>query len=61
MPDSIGRDRVRRLVDEQAAVVAEVLERMRHPWVDGVLVTRSDGTLIGIVERSTAEQSLDKG
>ncbi len=38
-----------------------LLERMRNASVDGVLVTRSDGTLIGILERNKAQQSLDEG
>jgi CBS domain-containing protein len=33
-------------------------ERMRRANVDGVLVTRSDGTLLGLLERRRAEQAL---
>lgn len=36
-----------------------LVERMRGADVDGVVVTRSDGTLLGVVERARAEQRLD--
>lgn len=32
MPRSIGRDEVRRLVDQEGAVVAEVLPRAEYDW-----------------------------
>lgn len=32
MPQSIGRDEVRRLIDEGRAVVAEVLPRSEYDW-----------------------------
>jgi rhodanese-related sulfurtransferase len=35
-------------------------ERMRHAGVDGVLVTRSDGTLIGLLERPVAERAIQE-
>lgn len=34
----------------------ELAERMRHAGIDGVVVTRSDGTLAGMIERYRAEQ-----
>ncbi|MDP8932541.1 MAG: CBS domain-containing protein [Actinomycetota bacterium] len=37
-----------------------LLERMRSRDVDAVLVTRSDGILLGILERVTAEEALDE-
>jgi arabinose-5-phosphate isomerase len=38
------------------ALVAEVVERLRKYNVNGVLVSRSDGTLIGWLRRVDAEQ-----
>lgn len=39
----------------------ELAERMRHAGVDGVLVTRSDGTLVGMIERHRVEQATAEG
>lgn len=32
MPENIGRDEVRRLIDEREAMVAEVLPRAEYDW-----------------------------
>lgn len=37
-----------------------LVERMGHAEVDAVLVTRSDGRLLGMLERSVGEQALDQ-
>lgn len=39
----------------------ELAERMRHAGIDAVVVTRSDGTLAGMVERRRAEQPSATG
>lgn len=39
----------------------ELAERMRHVGIDGVVVTRSDGTLVGMFERQRAEQASAGG
>lgn len=36
-----------------------LVERVRHAELDAVVVTRSDGRLLGIVERARVEQRLD--
>ncbi len=36
-----------------------LLKRMRNAEVDGVLVTRSDGRLLGMLERTVGEQVLE--
>lgn len=38
--------------------LSPLVERMRHAEVDAVLVTRSDGRLLGLLERRRAEQTL---
>ncbi|MGH3440820.1 MAG: CBS domain-containing protein [Nitriliruptorales bacterium] len=40
--------------------VPPLLERMRNVDVDAVLVTRSDGTLLGLMERDVAERALER-
>lgn len=35
-------------------------ERMRRAGVAGVLVTRSDGTLLGLLEREVARQAIEE-
>lgn len=40
--------------------LAPLAERMRRAGVDGVLVTRSDGTLLGLLERRIAERGLEE-
>lgn len=40
--------------------LAPLAERMRRAGVDGVLVTRSDGTLLGLLERAVAERALQE-
>ena len=40
--------------------LAPLTERMRRAHVDGVLVTRSDGTLLGLLERPAAEHALQE-
>jgi predicted transcriptional regulator len=37
-----------------------LIERMRRAGVDGVLVTASDGRLLGLVERSRGEQAIQE-
>ncbi|MFP5252305.1 MAG: CBS domain-containing protein [Actinomycetes bacterium] len=37
-----------------------LLERMGNAEVDAVLVTRSDGRLLGMLERTVAQQALDE-
>lgn len=74
MPSFVGRDEVRTLVADRDAVVAEgpttvrpgedlapLTERMRRADVDGVLVTRSDGRLLGMLERDVAQRALEEG
>ena len=39
---------------------ADWVERMRHADVDAVLVTRSDGRLLGLFERRRAEHALQE-
>lgn len=39
----------------------ELAARMRDAGIDGVLVTRSDGTLVGLIERRRAEQASTDG
>ncbi|MDQ3974265.1 MAG: CBS domain-containing protein [Actinomycetota bacterium] len=34
--------------------------QMRHAGVDAVVVTRSDGRLLGLLERAAAERHLDE-
>jgi CBS domain-containing protein len=36
-----------------------LLERMRHAGVDAMLVTRSDGRLLGLLERPHAERTAE--
>lgn len=52
MPLSIGRDEVPRLV-AQNAVVVEVLPRAKYEWAHP-----AGGTLLGLVQRHVAEQTL---
>lgn len=40
--------------------VAALVERMRHANVEGVLVTRSDGRLLGLLERPRAERTIEE-
>lgn len=40
--------------------LAPLTERMRRADVDGVLVTRSDGRLLGMLERDVAERALEE-
>lgn len=37
-----------------------LVERMRHADVDGVLVTRSDGRLLGMLERHRGEEAIEE-
>lgn len=41
--------------------VGELAERMRHAGADTVVVTRSDGTLVGMLERHRVEQAARDG
>lgn len=52
MAQQIGRDEVRRLADAGAPSVeaGALRERMRRAGVDAIVVTRSDGTLLGLFE-----------
>ncbi len=43
------------------ALVSDVLERLRKREVGGVLVTRSDGTLLGWLRRDDAERTAASG
>lgn len=40
--------------------LAPLAERMRRAEVDGVLVTRSDGRLLGMLERDVAQRALEE-
>jgi CBS domain-containing protein len=39
-------------------LLADVLERLRARRIPGVLITRSDGTLVGWLRREDAERAL---
>jgi hypothetical protein len=39
--------------------VAAIVQRMRTQKLTSVLVTRSDGTLVGVLRRADAEAALD--
>jgi len=40
--------------------LGSLTEQMRRADVDGILVTRSDGTLLGMLERRVAQQALEE-
>lgn len=40
--------------------LAPLMERMHGAGVDGVLVTRSDGMLLGLLERQIAQRALEE-
>lgn len=67
LDDTGGGDvEVSRVMDEGPTTVrpSEALgplaERMRRADVDGVLVTRSDGRLLGMFERNAAQRALEE-